>query len=66
MIVEYLAPSSSGLGRCPLKAEIAGSNPAGATNSVDDTAAWKHCSSVVPGSVVLAWDGGYCGVSLIG
>ena len=28
------APSSSGLGRSPLKAEIAGSNPAGATNSI--------------------------------
>ena len=27
------APSSSGLGRSPLKAEIAGSNPAGATTS---------------------------------
>jgi hypothetical protein len=27
----YVAPSSSGLGRSPLKAEIAGSNPAGAT-----------------------------------
>ena len=27
-----LAPSSSGLGRSPLKAEIAGSNPAGATS----------------------------------
>src|SRR5450759_2679980 len=26
-----VAPSSSGLGRSPLKAEIAGSNPAGAT-----------------------------------
>src|SRR5450759_5541493 len=28
-----LAPSSSGLGRSPLKAEIAGSNPAGATRT---------------------------------
>jgi hypothetical protein len=27
----HVAPSSSGLGRSPLKAEIAGSNPAGAT-----------------------------------
>ena len=27
------APSSSGLGRSPLKAEIAGSNPAGATST---------------------------------
>src|SRR5205814_4206781 len=29
---QIVAPSSSGLGRSPLKAEIAGSNPAGATN----------------------------------
>ena len=27
----YVAPSSSGLGRRPLKAEVAGSNPVGAT-----------------------------------
>src|SRR5438128_2294094 len=30
----YVAPSSSGLGRSPLKAEIAGSNPAGATSCI--------------------------------
>ena len=29
----YVAPSSSGLGRRPLKAEVAGSNPVGATKS---------------------------------
>src|SRR5581483_9064565 len=29
---QNVAPSSSGLGRSPLKAETAGSNPAGATN----------------------------------
>ena len=27
-------PSSSGLGHCPLKAEIAGSNPAGSANTI--------------------------------
>ena len=30
----YVAPSSSGLGRRPLKAEVAGSNPVGATNKL--------------------------------
>ena len=29
----YVAPSSSGLGRRPLKAEVAGSNPVGATRN---------------------------------
>ncbi len=31
-VLSGLAPSSSGLGRHPLKVEIAGSNPAGVTN----------------------------------
>ena len=30
----YVAPSSSGLGRRPLKAEVAGSNPVGATKKL--------------------------------
>ena len=32
--MKNLAPSSSGLGRRPLKAEIAGSNPVGATTKL--------------------------------
>ena len=31
--ITYVAPSSSGLGRRPLKAEVAGSNPVGATRN---------------------------------
>ncbi len=31
LATHYVAPSSSGLGRRPLKAEVAGSNPVGAT-----------------------------------
>lgn len=34
----FLAPSSSGLGRCPLKAEITGSNPVGAATFPSITA----------------------------
>ena len=30
----HVAPSSSGLGRRPLKAEVAGSNPVGATKNM--------------------------------
>lgn len=32
--LENVAPSSSGLGRRPLKAEVAGSNPVGATKEL--------------------------------
>ena len=38
----YVAPSSSGLGRRPLKAEVAGSNPVGATrkHEVSPSCGW--------------------------
>jgi hypothetical protein len=45
VVTTNAAPSSSGLGRSPLKAEIAGSNPAGATKL------FHHClmAEGVPG-----------------
>ena len=48
-----MAPSSSGLGRSPLKAEIAGSNPAGVTKRSFRSATAQH----VPMSDVLRCDG---------
>ena len=41
-----MAPSSSGLGRRPLKAKVAGSNPVGATKSI-------RAGSLASGSFVI-------------
>ena len=41
----YVAPSSSGLGRRPLKAEVAGSNPVGATRNPRSAACFAGLNS---------------------
>gem|GEM_PF-2710550 len=48
-----MAPSSSGLGRHPLKVEIAGSNPAGVTNGVGSWCSgltWSPVKAQIAGS----------------
>ena len=46
----YVAPSSSGLGRRPLKAEVAGSNPVGATRTLQAGSGFASGLSFSPSS----------------
>ena len=64
----YVAPSSSGLGRRPLKAKVAGSNPVGATKCAAEAFASAFLLSAIPPparvakcSTLQAWQTKYRG-----